>query len=161
MSQRNNSKPLAVGSKRPEQKYSVVNYELLRRARHHRALRSRDARRVRLVTQLEAELTAFGLGCTRRGSIDLADMRHALVLQAQIDRSERAPQLMAATALVADREAACAALARWLYGLGGCWTQSTVASYLNERAQRTRRGRPWTQPSVSLLLNKHTGGGRR
>ena len=160
MSQRNNPEALTVGTEGPASEQAVVSYALLRRVRHPGALRRHDGRRRRLETQLKAELNAFELGCITRGTVELAEIRHVLLLQAQVDRCERAPQLLTAAAPVEERLAACAALSRWLYGLRGCWTQSTVASYLNNHGQRTRHGRPWTQPSVSQLLSQRTAGER-
>jgi hypothetical protein len=64
------------------------------------------------------------------------------------------PPLPDLTAARDAQEIQAAELARWLWNNWQSWDQATIAALLNEHGFRSRRGNPYTQPMVSLLIRR-------
>jgi len=64
------------------------------------------------------------------------------------------PSLPEATAARSIWEPQAAAVAKWLWWEWPTWTQAKIAALLNELGLHGRRGGPFTQPMVSILIRK-------
>lgn len=86
---------------------------------------------------------------------------HALMTQARAQivatyeerTGVRAPQPLGPGASAGNRHAACVEFAKWARAANpDYFTQATIADCLNDRGQLTKRGKAWSQPTVSCAL---------